>query len=93
MGASVLILFALPWLDKSPVRSIRYKPNWHKYIYGVFVVNFFVLGYLGILPPSTAGTIISQIGTLIYFGFFLLMPIWSKMGQFKEVPERIPVKK
>lgn len=93
MGASVLILFALPWLDKSPVKSIRYKPNWHKYIYGLFVVNFFVLGYLGILPPSTAGTIISQAGTLIYFGFFLLMPIWSKLGQFKPVPERIPVKK
>lgn len=93
MGASVLILFALPWLDKSPVKSIRYKPNWHKYIYGVFVVNFFVLGYLGILRPSTTGTIISQVGTLIYFGFFLLMPIWSKLGQFKPVPERIPVKK
>ncbi len=93
MGASVMILFALPWLDKSPVKSIRYKPNWHKYIYGLFVVNFFVLGYLGILPPSTAGTIISQVGTLIYFGFFLLMPIWSKMGEFKPVPERIPDKK
>lgn len=89
MGASVLIFFALPWLDYSPVKSIRYRPNWHKYLYGVFVVYFFVLGYLGIQPPSAAGTLISQIGTIFYFGFFVLMPVWSRIGEFKRVPDRV----
>jgi ubiquinol-cytochrome c reductase cytochrome b subunit len=89
MGAAVLIIFSLPWLDRSPVKSIRYRPGWNTWLYGLFVVNFFVLGYLGIKPPSDAGTLISQIGTLFYFGFFLLMPWWSRMGEFKPVPERI----
>ncbi|MFM9879685.1 MAG: cytochrome bc complex cytochrome b subunit [Burkholderiaceae bacterium] len=89
MGGSTMILFALPWLDYSPVKSIRYRPTWHKWLYGIFVVNFFVLGYLGVLPPSPSGERISQVGTLFYFGFFLLMPVWSRMGEFKPVPERI----
>src|SRR5574343_1817460 len=78
MGGAVIILFFLPWLDHSPVKSIRYRPTWHKYLYAVFVVFFIVLGYLGIQPPSDAGTLVSQVGTLIYFGFFLLMPWWSR---------------
>ena len=89
MGGSVIILFFLPWLDNSPVKSIRYRPGWHKWVYGVFVVNFFVLGYLGVQPVSDIGGRVSQAGTLIYFGFFLLMPWWSRMGEFKPVPERI----
>ncbi len=52
MGGAVIILFFLPWLDHSPVKSIRYRPGWHKYVYGVFVVDFVVLGYLGVQPPS-----------------------------------------
>jgi ubiquinol-cytochrome c reductase cytochrome b subunit len=89
MGGAVVILFFLPWLDYSPVKSIRYRPGAHKVLYGVFVVFFFVLGYLGIQPPSAAGTLVAQVGTLFYFGFFLLMPIWSQMGTFKAVPERV----
>jgi ubiquinol-cytochrome c reductase cytochrome b subunit len=89
MGASVVIFFALPWLDNSPVRSIRYRPGWHKWVYGIFVVVFIVLGYFGVLAPSPAGQIISMIGTLLYFGFFLLMPWWSAMGEFKTVPDRV----
>jgi ubiquinol-cytochrome c reductase cytochrome b subunit len=89
MGGAVLILFFLPWLDYSPVKSIRYRPTWHKWLYGVFVVNFFVLGYLGILPPFPVGERVSQLGTLFYFGFFLLMPWWSRIGDFKPVPERV----
>jgi ubiquinol-cytochrome c reductase cytochrome b subunit len=89
MGASVMIFFAMPWIDHSPVKSIRYRPDWHKYLYGIFVVVFLVLGVFGILPPSKPGEIISQIGTLFYFGFFLLMPWWSKAGQFKPVPSRV----
>ena len=89
MGAAVLVLFPLPWLDRSPVKSIRYRPSWVRWLYGVFVVNFFVLGYLGIKPPSDIGTLVSQAGTLFYFGFFLLMPWWSRLGEFKPVPDRV----
>jgi ubiquinol-cytochrome c reductase cytochrome b subunit len=89
MGAAVIILFFLPWLDSSPVKSIRYRPGWHKAVYGVFVVVFVILAYLGTQPPSPTGQLISQIGTLFYFGFFLLMPWWTRLGEFKPVPERI----
>ena len=89
MGVAVLIMFPLPWLDRSPVRSIRYRPSWNKWLYGAFVVNFFVLGYLGIKPVSAIGTLMSQIGTVFYFGFFLLMPWWSRLGEFKPVPDRV----
>jgi ubiquinol-cytochrome c reductase cytochrome b subunit len=89
MGGSTMILFGLPWLDRSPAKSIRYRPDWHKWLYAIFVVNFFVLGWLGIQPPSVIGERVSQIGTLYYFGFFLLMPWWSAMGEFKAVPDRV----
>ncbi|MDZ4399531.1 cytochrome bc complex cytochrome b subunit [Hydrogenophaga sp.] len=89
MGGAVIILFFLPWLDYSPVRSIRYRPTWNKYLYGVFVINFLILGYLGVLPPSPIGERVSQVGTLFYFGFFLLMPWWSRLGEFKPVPDRV----
>ena len=89
MGGAVVILFFLPWLDHSEVKSIRYRPSWNKYLYGVFVLNFLVLGYLGVQPPSAIGERVSQIGTLFYFGFFILMPLWSKLGSFKPVPSRV----
>jgi ubiquinol-cytochrome c reductase cytochrome b subunit len=89
MGGAVVILFFLPWLDHSQVKSIRYRPSWNKYLYGIFVVNFLVLGYLGVQPPSAIGERVSQIGTLFYFGFFILMPWWSKLGSFKPVPSRV----
>ena len=89
MGGAVIILFFLPWLDHSPVKSIRYRPSWHKWVYAVFVVVFVVLAYLGTQPPSPTGQLVSQVGTLFYFGFFLLMPWWSRLGEFKPVPDRI----
>jgi ubiquinol-cytochrome c reductase cytochrome b subunit len=89
MGAAVIILFFLPWLDNSPVKSIRYRPVWHLAMYIVFVAYFIVLGYLGIQPPSDIGTLVAQVGTLFYFGFFLLMPWWSRVGTFKPVPDRV----
>jgi len=89
MGGAVIILFFLPWLDKSEVKSIRYRPSWNKYLYGVFVINFLVLGYLGVQQPSPIGERVSQVGTLFYFGFFLLMPWWSRLGTFKRVPDRV----
>ncbi|MHA6910663.1 cytochrome b [Ralstonia pseudosolanacearum] len=92
MGGSVVIFFFMPWLDQSPVKSIRYRPGFHKVLLGIFVVAFAVLGYLGIQPPSPAGSIVSQIGTIVYFAFFLAMPVWSRMGTFKPVPERVTFK-
>ncbi|MBN6209463.1 cytochrome b [Ralstonia flatus] len=89
MGGSVVIFFFLPWLDQSPVKSIRYRPGFHKTLLIVFVIAFAVLGYLGIQPPSPIGSIVSQIGTILYFAFFLAMPIWSQIGTFKPVPERV----
>jgi ubiquinol-cytochrome c reductase cytochrome b subunit len=89
MGGAVIILFFLPWLDYSEVKSIRYRPDWHKYLYAAFVINFIVLGYLGINAPSLINERVSQVGTLFYFGFFLLMPWWSRLGNFKPVPERV----
>src|SRR5690554_2055978 len=89
MGGAVVILFFLPWLDHSPVKSIRYRPTWHKYLYGFFIVWFLILGYLGTQPPSPVFNLMSQIGTVIYLAFFLVMPVWSRIGTFKPVPDRI----
>ncbi|MBS0413067.1 MAG: cytochrome bc complex cytochrome b subunit [Proteobacteria bacterium] len=102
MGGSVIILFFLPWLDRSPARSIRYRPDWHKTVYAVFIIWFIVLMILGIMVP---GPIFAQpslewltnervalVGTLVYFGFFLLMPWWSQLGTPKPVPDRVTFK-
>jgi ubiquinol-cytochrome c reductase cytochrome b subunit len=89
MGGAVVILFFLPWLDYSPVKSIRYRASWHKYLYAVFVVVFVILAWLGTQPPSPVGERVSQIGTLFYFGFFILMPWWSRIGEPKAVPTRV----
>ena len=92
MGASTLIFFSLPWIDQSPVKSIRYRPLWHKAFYAVFVVAFLVLGYFGVQPPSPTAERLSQLCTLIYFGFFLFMPWWTQAGTFKQPPERVNFK-
>jgi ubiquinol-cytochrome c reductase cytochrome b subunit len=89
MGVSVVILAGMPWLDHSQAKSIRYRPDWHKLVYIGFGIAFVILGYLGILPPTDGRTLLAQICTFIYFGFFLLMPWWSKMGSFKPVPDRV----
>ena len=89
MGGSVLIFIALPWLDCSPAKSMRYRPAWHFWLLMAFVVVFLVLGYFGTQPPSPINERASQVGTLLYFAFFLLMPWWSRMGEFKPVPSRV----
>jgi len=89
MGGTVVILFFLPWLDHSPVRSIRYRPGWHKVLYALFMINFIILGYVGTQAPTPALNLTSQIGTLYYLAFFFLMPVWSRLGTFKPVPERV----
>jgi ubiquinol-cytochrome c reductase cytochrome b subunit len=92
MGVSVLIMAGLPWLDHSEVKSIRYRPDWHKYVYILFGITFLILGYLGVIPPTEARTLVAQVCTFIYFGFFMLMPWWSAMGKFKPVPSRVTFK-
>ena len=89
MGAAVMIFFPLPWLDQSPVKSIRYKGALYKTVLTIFVVVFLVLGYFGTQPVTPAGTLISQVCTMIYFAFFALMPWYSKMDKTKPEPERV----
>ncbi|HWS02714.1 MAG TPA: cytochrome bc complex cytochrome b subunit [Gammaproteobacteria bacterium] len=92
MGAAVVILFFLPWLDRSPVKSIRYRGPIYKIALALFVVDFLVLGWLGTQPVSAGKTLMAQIGTIYYLAFFLLMPIYTKMDKCKPVPERVTSK-
>ena len=89
MGASIVILFFLPWLDKSPVKSIRYKGMFSKIMIALFVIDFLMLGYLGMRPATPGRTLMAQIGTIYYFVFFLAMPIYTKLEKTKPVPERV----
>jgi len=92
MGASVVIIAFLPWLDRSPVKSIRYKGPVFKFAVVVFVICFFILGYLGVLPPTPGRTLVSQICSVLYFAFFLAMPWYSKIDKCKPEPERVNFK-
>jgi ubiquinol-cytochrome c reductase cytochrome b subunit len=89
MFAAILIMFFLPWLDRSPVKSIRYKGMLSKIALGIFAVTFVVLAYLGLQPATPIATLMAQIFTALYFAFFLLMPIYSKIEKTKPVPERV----
>ncbi|RTZ74029.1 MAG: cytochrome b [Gammaproteobacteria bacterium] len=89
MFASILVMFFLPWLDKSPVKSIRYKGMISKIMIALFVIDFIVLGYLGMQPATPGRTLAAQIGTIYYFVFFLAMPIYTKIEKTKPVPERV----
>ncbi len=89
MGSAVVILFFLPWLDRSPVKSIRYRGAIYKTMLGLFVVAFVVLGWLGTQAPTDAKTTMAQIGTAVYFAFFLGMPFYTRMDKTKPVPDRI----
>ncbi|HVS27325.1 MAG TPA: cytochrome bc complex cytochrome b subunit [Burkholderiales bacterium] len=89
MGASVMIFILLPWLDQSPVKSIRYRGALYKTALTLFVISFLVLGFLGTQPVNRLYTIIAQICTLIYFAFFLLMPWYTRFDRTKPEPERV----
>jgi ubiquinol-cytochrome c reductase cytochrome b subunit len=107
MGLAVLIFFFVPWLDKSNVKSIRYKGALYKKWLTAFVLSFIVLGYLGTVPSNVWGqfssilpiiggtdiaTVVARIFTVIYFAFFFLMPIYSKKDKTKPVPKRVTMK-
>ncbi|MBK9654990.1 MAG: cytochrome bc complex cytochrome b subunit [Rhodanobacteraceae bacterium] len=89
MGAAVMILFLLPWLDKSSVRSIRYRGPITKIALALFTVSFVTLGYLGMQAGSELQKLVAQICTGIYFLFFILMPVYTKMDSVKPVPDRV----
>jgi ubiquinol-cytochrome c reductase cytochrome b subunit len=89
MGVAVLIFFALPWLDKSPVKSIRYRGPKFKIALTLFVIAFVGLGILGILPSTPVYTLIARILSAVYFAFFLLMPWYTRNDSTKPVPERV----
>lgn len=89
MGASIGVFFLLPWLDRSPVKSIRYKGVYTKIAMVLFGISFIVLGVLGTLPPTDLRQILAQVFSVVYFAFFLLMPWYSKAEKCKPVPERV----
>lgn len=97
MGGAVVILFLLPWLDRSPVRSIRYKGPLFKVSLTVFVISFLLLGYLGLKPTNIWGqvggtdvaTVVAQLCTALYFLFFLSLPIVSTLDRTKAEPDRV----
>ena len=89
MGAAIAILFVLPWLDRSAVRSIRYKGNLSKLMLALFAISFVTLGVLGALPSTPIRTALAQLGTAIYFLFFLAMPWYTRWESTEIVPKRV----
>ena len=89
MGLAVIIFFFLPWLDRSLVKSVRYRGQFYKTALTLFTISFIVLGYLGTQPVTEIRTVIAQIGTVIYFLFFFLMPWYTKIDKTKPEPERV----
>ncbi|MFD2436918.1 hypothetical protein [Modicisalibacter luteus] len=89
MGAAIAILFVLPWLDRSPVNSMRYKGWISKVMLALFAISFVVLGVLGVLPSTEVRTVIAQVATLMYFAYFLLMPFYTRIEKTKIVPTRV----
>jgi len=89
MFAAILIFFALPWLDRSPVKSIRYRSPIYKWALGIFVVSFVMLGWLGLKPVTPTYALLGRIATTLYFAYFILMPWYTSIGKTKEVPTRV----
>jgi ubiquinol-cytochrome c reductase cytochrome b subunit len=89
MGGAILMLFLLPWLDRSPVRSIRYRGWMYKLPLALFTVSFIALGYLGMQPATPIYTNLARVATFFYFAFFLLLPWLSMADKTKPVPERV----
>lgn len=92
MGAAIAILFVLPWLDKSPVKSIRYKGTISRVALIVFAASFVILGYLGVKQSTPGRTVLAQICTVIYFAYFIAMPFWTRAEKTLPVPERVQKK-
>jgi ubiquinol-cytochrome c reductase cytochrome b subunit len=89
MGAAIFVLFLLPWLDRSPVKSIRYRGTIYKVAVGVFVFSFIALGYLGTQPATPVYTNFARFFSLLYFGFFASLLIIPKFEKTKPEPDRV----
>ena len=89
MAGAIVLPAVLPWLDRSPVKSIRYKGMGSRIFLALFIVSFIILGYLGMKYPTAERTLMAQICTAIYFGYFLLMPWYTKVERTKSVPDRV----
>jgi ubiquinol-cytochrome c reductase cytochrome b subunit len=89
MGGAVVIFFFMPWLDRSPVKSIRYKGRLYKTALTIFVIAFLVLGYFGTQPVTDIATFIAQFFTVLYFAFFALMPWYSRLDKTRPEPTRV----
>jgi ubiquinol-cytochrome c reductase cytochrome b subunit len=89
MFAAIVLLFFLPWLDRSPVKSVRYKGPITKVALGLFAVTFVVLGVCGMKPAVGIYPMLARIFTVLYFAFFLLMPWYSRIDSVKPVPKRV----
>ena len=89
MVGAIAIPAFLPWLDRSPVASMRSKGALSKLMLAIFVVSFVILGYLGMVPPSPLATTLAQLCTVLYFAYFVLMPWYTRAEKTKPVPERV----
>lgn len=89
MFLAIVVLFLVPWLDRSTVRSVRYRSGFHKANLAMLVVSFIILGFVGALPPTEFWTVVGRIFTFTYFAFFVLLFIYSKNEKTKPVPERV----
>jgi ubiquinol-cytochrome c reductase cytochrome b subunit len=89
MGGAIAVLFLLPWLDRSPVKSIRYRGPIYKVMLAIFVVSFIALAVCGLKPPSGIYPQLARVCTVLYFAFFVLMPFYTKWEATKPVPERV----
>jgi ubiquinol-cytochrome c reductase cytochrome b subunit len=89
MAAAIAILFVLPWLDKSPVKSIRYKGTISRVALIIFAAAFVILGYLGVKPSTPGRTMLAQACTVIYFAYFIAMPFWTRREKCLPVPDRV----
>ena len=89
MGASIAVLFVVPWLDRSPVKSIRYRGLYYKIALALFVISFIALGYLGTVAATPTATVFSRICSFIYFAFFVFMPIYTRLDKTKAPPDRV----
>ncbi len=92
MAGAIVLPAMLPWLDHSPVKSIRYKGWISKLMLGAFIISFFILGYLGTIPPSGGATALAQVCTVLYFSYFVLMPWYTRVEKTKPAPDRVTMR-
>jgi len=89
MGGGIVTLLFMPWLDKSPVRSMHYKGVFSKYALAFFIISFFTLGYLGTVDITPIRQLVARICTVVYFSYFILMPFYSRYEAHQTPSSRI----